>query len=141
MRDVPSIARTLVDSGALKFGTYTSTSGVASPNRIDLAWPLSSPQAYRSVIDVVVAAIRDVRSSPHVDKLATIALKGAPLLPGIAEQMDLPCLVVRKAQKTYGVTGWIAGGAVNQGNRVLFFDDVVSSDQSKLEGSTDRWTR
>jgi uridine monophosphate synthetase len=42
--------------------------------------------------------------------------------------------VVRKEEKTYGATGRIAGAEIAKGDRVLFFDDVVSEGLSKLEG-------
>lgn len=74
MHAVSSIASALVDSGALKFGTYTIKSGVASPYYIDLTWLLSSPQAYCSVVDAVVEAIHNI---PFSWANATISLKSA----------------------------------------------------------------
>jgi len=85
-------------------------------------------------VDTVVDEIRTILSSQKVDKLASIALKGALLIPSIANKLDLPCVVMRKESKKYGVTGRIAGGVAEKGEHILFFDDVVSSGQSKLEG-------
>jgi orotate phosphoribosyltransferase len=65
-------------------------------------------------VDAVVVKIRDILSSKRVDKLASIELKGALLLPSIADKLDLPCLVVRKEEKKYGLTGRIAGGTVEK---------------------------
>ena len=129
-----SLANALVESGALKFGKFTIKSGIISPYYLDLTCLLSSPQAFECVVDAVVDDIRTIRASQNVDKLASIALKGALLIPSIANKLDLPCVVVRKERKRYGVTGRIAGGEIEQGEHVLFFDDVVSSGQSKLEG-------
>jgi len=70
----------------------------------------------------------------RIDKLASIALKGALLLPSIACQLNLPSIVIRKAAKNYGITGRIAGGTITKGDQLLFFDDVVSKGTSKLEG-------
>jgi uridine monophosphate synthetase len=105
-----------------------------SPYYIDLSWLLSSPRDFKCIVDVVADEIKDVLSSTKVDKLASIELKGALLLPSIANKLKLPCLVVRKEEKGYGITSRIAGGKVNKGERVLFFDDVVSSAESKIEG-------
>jgi len=69
-----------------------------------------------------------------IDKLASIELKGALILPSIACKVNLPCVVVRKEEKAYGVTGRIAGAEVVKGEHILFFDDVVSEGLSKLEG-------
>jgi uridine monophosphate synthetase len=105
-----------------------------SPYYIDLTWLLSSPTDFKRVVEAVVDEIKDIVSSRRVDKLASIELKGALLLPSIANKLKLPCLVVRKEEKGYGATGGIAGGEVKRGEHTLFFDDVVSSAESKLEG-------
>jgi len=128
-----SIAKALVRSGALKFGTFKIKSGIMSPYYIDLTWLLSSPEDFMCVVDAVVEKVRDILSSKRVDKLASIELKGALLLPSIANKLNLPCLVVRKEEKKYGLTGRITGGTVEKGDHILFFD-VVSSADSKLEG-------
>ena len=128
------IANALVRSGGLKFGTFKLKSGMMSPYYIDLTWLLSSPTDFKCIVDGVEDEIKDILSSRRVDKLASIELKGALLLPSIANKLKLPCLVVRKKEKGYGVTGRIAGGEVKRGEHILFFDDVVSSAESKLEG-------
>ena len=129
-----SIANALVESGALKFGKFKIKSGIISPYYIDLTWLLSSPKSFRCLVDIVSGEIKTILSSKRVDKLASIALKGALLIPSIANKLDLPCIVVRKEKKEYGVTGRIAGGEIEKGANIIFFDDVVSSGQSKLEG-------
>lgn len=128
------IANALFRSGSLKFGKFKLKSGVMSPYYIDLTWLLSSPQDFRYVINAIAEKIKDILSYKRVDKLASIELKGALLIPNIANKLKLPCIIVRKEKKRYGAIGRIAGGEVKNGDKVLFFDDVIASAKSKLEG-------
>ena len=135
MQDVASqVAHALYRSGCLKFGSFKIKSGAISPYYIDLARLLSSPKDFRTIVEAATDEIRRVMASDKVDKLASIELKGALILPSIACQSNLPCVIVRKEEKAYGVTGRIAGAEVAGGENILFFDDVISEGLSKLEG-------
>ncbi|MCS7120277.1 MAG: hypothetical protein RMJ07_04665 [Nitrososphaerota archaeon] len=129
-----SIARSLAVSGAFRLGKFKLKSGVVSPYYIDLAWLLSSPADFNNVVNIVASHIRKVACSSPINKLATIELKGALVLPSVASKLNMPCIVVRKEEKAYGSTGRIAGGVVEEGDRFLFFDDVLTDGESKIEG-------
>jgi len=128
------IAEALTRSGALKFGSFRLRSGITSPYYIDMTWLLSSPDDFKHIANLVAEEIEDLSSSTRIDKLASIELKGALLLPSIAGKLKMPCVVVRKETKGYGLTGRLAGGEVKKGERLVFFDDLVTSGGSKLEG-------
>jgi len=128
------VADALYRSGCLKFGGFRIKSGALSPYYIDLACLLSSPIDLCSVAEIAAGEIKKIMAFDKIDKLASIELKGALILPSIACQLSLPCIVVRKDEKAYGVTGRIAGADVAKGEHILFFDDVVSEGLSKLEG-------
>ncbi len=130
---VSEIAGALVRSGCLRFGAFELKSGIVSPYYIDLTWLLSSPKDFCCIADIAAEEIRGIMSSAKIDRLASIELKGALLLPSIAYRLNLPCLVVRKKEKRYGVTGRVVGEVV-KGERLLFFDDVITDGKSKLEG-------
>jgi uridine monophosphate synthetase len=135
MEDIASeVACALYRSGCLKFGSFRIKSGATSPYYIDLACLLSSPKDFCRLVDLAAAEIMKLNAFKRIDKLASIELKGALLLPSIGCQTDLPCVVVRKEEKAYGAVGRIAGGDIVNGEHVLFFDDVVSEGLSKLEG-------
>jgi len=133
--DVASrVAGALYRSGCLKFGSFRIKSGALSPYYIDLACLLSSPKELCNVAEAAAEKTRKIMVSDKIDKLASIELKGALIVPSIACKVNLPCVVVRKEEKAYGVTGRIAGAEVVKGEHILFFDDVVSDGASKLEG-------
>lgn len=128
------VAGALYRSGCLKFGSFRIKSGTLSPYYIDLACLLSSPKELCAVVEVAADVVKQIMASDSVDKLASIELKGALIVPSIACEAGLPCVVVRKENKAYGVTGRVAGAEVTEGESVLFFDDVVSEGLSKVEG-------
>ena len=135
MTDITSsVANSLYRSGCLKFGNFKIKSGALSPYYIDLAGLISSPQELCSIAEIAACEIRNLRAVDRIDKLASIELKGALILPSIGCQVNLPCVVVRKEEKAYGVTGRIAGAEVSKGDQILFFDDVLSEGLSKVEG-------
>jgi orotate phosphoribosyltransferase len=128
------VANALYLSGSLKFGTFKIKSGATSPYYVDLALLLSAPQQLCVIAEVAAEKIKQIMATERIDKLASIELKGALILPSIACRLNLPCIIVRKEEKVYGVTGRIAGASVTKGDRVLFFDDVISEGLSKVEG-------
>ena len=135
MSDITSqVANALYHSGCLKFGSFKIKSGALSPYYIDLACLLSSPKELCTIAEIAAGEIKRLMASNRIDKLASIELKGALILPTIACKLNLPCVVVRKEEKAYGVTGRIAGADVVKGENILFFDDVISEGTSKLEG-------
>lgn len=127
------IAEVLYNSGCLKFGSFRIKSGALSPYYIDLACLLSSPTDLCTLADVAAEKISQLATKDRINKLATIELKGALILPSIGCRINLPCIIVRKEEKAYGATGRIAGAEVVRGERILFFDDVISEGLSKLE--------
>ena len=132
--NVSQVADALYRSGCLKFGSFRIKSGTLSPYYIDLACLLSAPKELCNIAEKAACEIRNIMAIDKIDKLASIELKGALILPSIACKVNLPCVVARKEEKAYGVTGRIAGAEIAKGDNILFFDDVVSQGLSKLEG-------
>jgi len=128
------VAGALYRSGCIKFGEFKIKSGALSPYYIDMARLLAAPKELCVIADTASDKIREIAASERIDKVASIELKGALIVPTIACKVDLPCVIVRKEAKAYGVTGRIAGANVTQGDNILFFDDVVSEGLSKIEG-------
>ena len=132
--NIDKIADSLYLSGCLKFGSFKIKSGAISPYYIDMARVLSAPRHLDVIAEAAAEKIKEITKSDPLDKLASIELKGALIIPSIGIKLDLPCVIVRKEEKAYGVTGRIAGADVEKGDNILFFDDVVSEGLSKIEG-------
>ncbi len=132
--NISKIANALYLSGCLRFGSFKIKSGASSPYYIDLSRILSDPKHLCTVAEVASEKIMEIAKEEKIDKLSSIELKGALIVPSIACQLNLPCVIIRKEEKGYGVTGRIAGADVKKGDNILFFDDVVSEGLSKIEG-------
>jgi uridine monophosphate synthetase len=128
------VADALYLSGCLKFGNFKIKSGATSPYYIDLARVLSAPQQLCIIAEAASEKIKQIMVADQINKLASIELKGALIVPSIACNLNLPCMIVRKEEKAYGVMGRIAGADINKGDNILFFDDVISEGISKVEG-------
>jgi orotate phosphoribosyltransferase len=131
---IDQVADALYFSECLKFGSFKIKSGAISPYYIDLSRVLSAPTQLCTLAEAAAEKIRQIMETNKIDKLSSIELKGALIVPSIACKLNLPCVIVRKEAKAYGVTGRIAGADVNKGDKILFFDDVVSEGLSKVEG-------
>jgi len=128
------IADALYLSGCLKFGSFKIKSGATSPYYIDLSRVLAAPQQLNIIAGLAADKIREISAFDPINKLSSIELKGAIIVPSVAIKLGLPCVIVRKEAKAYGVTGRTAGADVTQGDNILFFDDVISEGLSKVEG-------
>jgi len=131
---VNRIADSLFNANCLRFGTFKIKSGALSPYYIDLASLLSSPTDLSTVAKSAADLIQQIMKNEKIDKIASIALKGALIAPSIATLLNLPCIIIRKSEKNYGAKGRVVGAPVVKNDHVLFFDDVVSEGLSKVEG-------
>jgi orotate phosphoribosyltransferase len=129
-----NVAGALYRSGCIKFGEFKIKSGAISPYYIDMARLLAAPKELCTIAEAAATKINQIKTTDRIDKVSSIELKGALIVPSIACKVNLPCVIVRKEVKAYGVTGRIAGADVTSGDNILFFDDVISEGLSKIEG-------
>jgi uridine monophosphate synthetase len=128
------VASSLYNANCLRFGSFRIKSGAVSPYYIDLARLISSPEDLSMIAQISSEVIKQIMKEEKIDKIASIALKGALISPSIAILINLPCLIVRKKEKEYGAIGRVVGAEVIKGDNIVFFDDVVSEGLSKIEG-------
>lgn len=111
---------------------FTLTSGRRSPVYVDCRRLISYPKIrYRIVIRFaeIVAAKIGVK---EVDVIAGGETAGIPYAAFLAVKLNKPMVYVRKTPKGHGRSAQIEG-VLNQGDRVLLVEDLVTDGESKLQ--------
>jgi orotate phosphoribosyltransferase len=116
----------LMRIGALKFGTFTLSSGKLSPYYIDLRLVTSYPEAFSKVTDLYVKLAKSKIGLTKFDRIAGIPTAGMPFSSVLALKLNKPFLYVRKEAKTHGRERRIEG-ILMPGERVLLVDDLATS--------------
>jgi len=110
---------------------FVFASELLSPIYTDCRRLLSYPQAIREIVD---AAVEFLERSRLLDSFSVIAggeTAGIPYAAILAYRLGLPMVYVRKQPKHYGTLSRIEG-VLEEGSRVLLFEDLVSDGGSKL---------
>lgn len=123
-----TLALTLHDIGAIRFGRFRLHSGRESRIYIDLRLLVSFPQALREA----TAAYRTALDQLEYDLLAATPLAGLPIGTALCLDTDKPLIYPRKTAKSYG-TGKNIEGQWSVGQTVVVVDDLVTSGDSILE--------
>jgi len=123
-----TLALTLHDIGAIRFGRFRLHSGRESRIYIDLRLLVSYPQALREA----TAAYRVALDQLEYDLLAATPLAGLPIGTALCLDTDKPLIYPRKTAKSYG-TGKNIEGQWSVGQTVVVVDDLVTSGDSILE--------
>lgn len=115
-----SLVEDLVERGALRFGTFTLTSGKKSRYYVDLKAAFTDPSLLQRVARDLV---------PHTvgfSRIAGTELGAVPLLVAVALETGLPYVILRKEERAHG-TGRAYEGEVPSGERVLLVEDVATT--------------
>jgi orotate phosphoribosyltransferase len=126
-----TIAQTLFEIGAVRFGRFVLHSGRVSPIYLDLRLLVSHPEALRQV----ARAYGEKLEPLAFDRLAATPLAGLPIGTAVALEMDRPLIYPRKQVKGYG-TGNEIEGKWQVGETAVVLDDLVTSGDSLLEAIT-----
>lgn len=122
------VARLLVETGCVRFGTFTLKSGQTAPIYFDLRRLVGYPEALAQVAHVYAALVRPL----HVDRLAALPYAALPLGSAVAVLFGFPLIYPRKERKAYG-TQAVVEGPFRPGERVAVLDDVLTTGASKRE--------
>jgi orotate phosphoribosyltransferase len=123
-----SIALSLFEIGAVRFGRFVLHSGRVSPIYLDLRLLVSYPDALRQA----ARAYQELLTPLNFDLLAATPLAGLPIGTAVALTMDRPLIYPRKQVKAYG-TGNEIEGKWEVGRTAVVLDDLITSGDSLLE--------
>ena len=127
--ETTSLAMTLFDIGAVRFGVFTLPSGNVSPVYIDLRLLASFPDALRQA----AAVYKSLLGKMTFDLLAATPLAGLPIGTAISLEINVPLVYARPTAKGYG-TGKRIEGKWEAGQSAVMVDDLVTSGDSLLQG-------
>ena len=114
--------------GAVKFGEFTLKSGLKSPIYIDLRVLISYPDVLKEVAE----ELRKKTMGLQFDRIAGIPYAAISIATAISLENDIPMIYPRKEQKDYGTKRAIEG-VYSQGERILVYDDLITTGDSKFE--------
>lgn len=116
----------LVHVEAIRFGDFTLASGKKSSVYIDIKMAMTHPDILKVIAEAVM------NKDLNWDVVAGVAVGGVPLAVASSLESGKPYVIVRKEQKTHGLSSLIIGDV--KGKRVLMIEDVTTSGGSALFG-------
>lgn len=112
---------------------FRLASGKYSKYYVDCKQALSDPEARLLIADLIFDLIKNA----SFDSVGGLELGAYPIATSVSDKIfrqtgkAVRAFVIRKEQKTHGVTDWIAGHA-KKGDHTLIVDDVVTSGGSTI---------
>src|SRR5690625_1273644 len=131
------VARDLLHIEAVQIKTekadyFTWTSGIRSPIYCDNRLTMSYPDIRKRIVAAFVEMLS--KSSYEPDVIAGCATAGIPHAAWLADELDLPMVYVRSKPKGHGKGNQVEG-EVNQGQKVLVIEDLISTGGSSIEAA------
>ncbi len=122
------LAGALVETGAVRFGSFVLKSGMVSPFYIDFRETISHPYVLRGVCDALVEKVKKL----DFDIVTGVPYTALPFAALLAERLGKPLVFIRKEAKAYG-TGKRIVGSFTKGQKCLVIDDLITTGESNLE--------
>lgn len=111
---------------------FTFASGMLSPIYLDCRKIISFPEERRTIIDVAVDIAKNDIGLENIDVVAGGETAGIPFASWLSDRLNMPMIYVRKKPKDYGNQRQTEG-VLKPGQRVLLFEDMISTGWSKLD--------
>lgn len=116
----------LVENGAIKYGTFTLTSGRQSNFYVDIKECMTLPDLLRETAELLAAKVKS-------DIVAGVELGAVPLLVAVSLLVRKPYIIIRK-EREHGTKSLLIG-RTPPGNTVDIIEDVVTTGGSVLRAA------
>lgn len=129
-----NLARQLLQTRSVQIRPHEPfrlTSGRLSPVYVDIRRLISFPTVRAEIIESFVQIVRERIGLEAIDVIAGGETAGIAYAAFLAERLDKPMVYVRKEPKNYGKSSQVEG-VLQQGQRVLLVEDLVTDGGSKL---------
>ena len=129
------LARDLLNIKAVQINPdqyFTWTSGIKSPIYCDNRLTMSHPSIRKKIMNAFMELLEKQEEKPDV--IAGCATAGIPHAAWLADALNLPMVYVRSKPKGHGKGNQIEG-EVNQGQRVLVIEDLISTGGSSIDAA------
>jgi len=131
------VAKALFESGAVKFGEFTLTSGKKSPYYIDLRAVPSFPEQFDAVTDAYKDMIMEKTGGKCT--LVGVPTAGLPFASVVGYKAKIPVAYIRKealkeAKREHG-TGKEIEGVIRDDMPPVLVDDLISTGKSNREAN------
>ncbi len=125
MTSMDKLLALLKNSGSIKRGEFTLSSGKKSSIYIDIKQAVTHPE----VLDEIASRMAEKLQALEFDKIACIELGGVPVAVALALKMKKPIVIFRKSKKDYGVQEDRIG-RIKKGERIVVVEDVITTGKS-----------
>lgn len=127
-RDEAQLARDLLSSNCVRFGTFTLKSGQVSPIYLDLRRLVSHPAILKRIARLYANILRGL----EFERLAGIPYAALPIATAASLELNKPLIYPRREVKDYGTKAAIEG-EYNAGETVVVLDDLATTGETKFE--------
>lgn len=120
------LVKMLTETGAVKFGDFTLSSGRKSNYYVDKYIFETNPKCLAAIGERLAKVI-----PVGTQRLAGIEIGSIPLAAIASVKSGMPFVIVRKEKKGYG-TNKLVEGVFSKGEKVLVIEDVVTTAKGAL---------
>ena len=128
MEEKDKLKALLKETGAVKTGEFTLSSGKKSNFYIDCRKVTLHPQGAKLIAKIILEKIKGLK----VDAIGGLTLGADPITSSVVALSDIPGFIVRKKEKEHGTKQKIEG-IIETGFNVVIVEDVTTSGASALQ--------